>query len=495
MKIITLKVTTECATAASTTKMNTMHRRRMKNRRHCTAMRPLQFLFLTTISTTSIILLLLLILLPANIAASNALLSKTSISSSSDNHNSVFNDNNNDNSIHVDEYDYLSTDSELGKMVLSQSTRYLNNNNNNNNNNDDGYVDYSWMAKFSLKFQGCNNIQQWNTALDDEDDDDNDINVPRIRTARIARFRLCPSRICSSRKSQGCSKGYGDYIVDVDTYVSAYVKAQREKNEYECQKYIYKKCECQDDETDDTDLCEYKCLMKGRKYDCIEQNPYYDDDSNNRGLYRNDLRDFEKYFNGCSEFEFEDDDRRTRRKLEDSGDDDISYYIGLYCADQGGKIYLGMFTDDTCTNFADKNAGRTTYKELTGHNLPFSDKSMVRTECISCRDRGRNNRNHNNNNDNDVRINDECQEVYQSSGKCETEMTKNGPSALNNRSCYFIGGIKLVRKDGFIDTNFTRPNKTFSFFIFFFAVSFVLLGAYIYYLRMSKYKARSPQVP
>ena len=89
-----------------------------------------------------------------------------------------------------------------------------------------------------------------------------------------------------------------------------------------------------------------------QKYDCIENNPYYDDDENNPGLYRNDLRDLEKYFNGCSEFEFNDGDdrRRKSRRLHGNGDDDdISYYIGLYCADQGGKFILECLQYFTCS--------------------------------------------------------------------------------------------------------------------------------------------------
>ena len=368
--------------------------------------------------------------------------------------------------------DYLSTDSDLGKMVLSEARRL------GDGNDDDNSVNYNWMARFSLKFQGCHNIQQWN---ENADEDGSDV---KIQTARIARFRLCPSRTCSSRKSKGCTKGYGDYIVDINTYVSAYIEAQRRQDEYACQMYVYKKCDCQN--TDDADLCEYKCYMKARKYDCIDQNPYYDDDANVQGLYRNDLRDFQKYFSECTQFEVDYDERR---RLKGDDDNDIVYYIGSYCADQGGKVYLGMFTDSLCTMFADSNAGRSTYKSLTGQDLPFSDYSMVRTECISCLETNRHKDQWSDDyfGKSEMRINNECQQVYQAAGKCETEMTKYGPQTINSNACYFIDGIKIVRKDGFLDTNFTRPDKTTSFFIFFFAVSFVLLGAYIYYLRMSEF--------
>jgi hypothetical protein len=372
------------------------------------------------------------------------------------------------------DFNDLTTNSQLGKSLLNKARRL--------NNNGDDDVDTSWMSNYSMKFQGCHNIQQWN--MDAEDDYD-----VRIKTARMARFRLCPSNSCKKNNSNGCGKGYGDYVVDVDTYVSAYVEAQRRQDEYECQLYMYNHCYCQD--SDDMELCEYKCYLKARKYDCIEQNPYYDDDANDQGLYTNDLRDFERYFKECSEFEQDDGDRRLGQ--DDGDDEEITYYIGSYCADQGGKIYLGMFTDNSCTEFADKNAGRTTYKELTGgKSLPFSDYSMIRTDCVSClekenpQDQGDDayNNNNKNNGDDDIRISDSCEEVYSAAGKCETEMGSHGPYEINQRSCYFINGIKIVRKDGIIDTTFTRPNKVISFFIFLFAVSFVLLGAYIYYLRM-----------
>lgn len=362
----------------------------------------------------------------------------------------------------------LTTNSDLGKAVL-QSARRLD--------NDDDGVDYSWMSNYSLKFQGCHFIKQWNENADDEDQ-------VRIKTSKIARFRLCPSGHCSKRNRNGCAKGFGEYVVGLDTYVTAYVEAQRRQDEYKCKKYMYRHCDCQD--TDDKEMCEYKCYMKGRKYDCIEQNPYYDDDASGQGLYRYDLRDFEKYFEGCSEFESSDDNRRLEQD-----DDGITYYIGNYCADQGGKVYLGMFTDDACTNFADKNAGRTTYKKLTGgRDLPFSDYSMVRKDCISCVESGNPEDEAqyggNEGDDDNIRLNDQCYEVYESAGKCETEMTSSysGPETINQNSCYFLEGIKIIRSDGVIDTTFTRPNKVISFFIFLFAVSFVLLGAYIYYLRM-----------
>lgn len=380
--------------------------------------------------------------------------------------------------------------SDLGQKLLFSARRLENGGGNNQNNNSN----YYWMANYSLKFQGCHNIKSWNYAAYDDED-------VRIKKSRLARFRLCPSNYCSTGNTVGCKKGYGDYVIDVDTYVSAYVEAQRRQDEYLCERFLYRHCDCQeDDEKDegfDRDMCVYKCFAKAKKWDCIENNPYYDDDASTH-LYRNDLRDFEKYFQGCSEFVAGSYNHRVR-KLSDNGNYyDEKYYIGSYCAEQGGKIYLGMFTDDTCTVFADKNAGRTTYKQITGGmELPFSKVSMVRPDCVSCNERdheeyqhqnGNNNNNPNNDNQNQVRILGSCKDVYKAAGKCETHMgSKNGyprPYSINENACYYLEGIKLVRKDGIINTSLTRPNKVVSFFIFLFSVSFTLLGAFIYYLRM-----------
>lgn len=378
----------------------------------------------------------------------------------------------------------ITASSAIGQTLLTSARRLENGGNNNNNNNN-----YYWMANYSLKFQGCHNIKAWNDDADDYSD-------VKIKASRLARFRLCPSNYCSKSGSVGCKKGYGDYIIDIDTYVSAYVEAQRNQDEYECEMYLYKHCDCEenDDRDDgfDLDMCSYKCYAKAKKWDCIESNPYYDDDASS---HYNDLRDFEKYFEGCSPFQSGDGNNHRKRRLEDGYYYD--FYIGSYCAEQGGKIYLGMFTDDTCTVFADKNAGRSTYKELTGGlELPFSDVSMVRQDCVSCNVRDHkeyqnddeNDNKNKNNNQNQVRILGSCKDVYKAAGKCETHMASNngyaGPYTINESACFYLEGIKIVRKDGIINTSLTRPNQVVSFFIFVFSVSFTLLGAFIYYLRM-----------
>ena len=74
--------------------------------------------------------------------------------------------------------------------------------------------DYSskFLGNYAIKFQDCHSVTQWNG---DNYNDEND----RILHKRLVRFRLCPVSSCSSSTSTGCSSKYGDYVVDINTFL------------------------------------------------------------------------------------------------------------------------------------------------------------------------------------------------------------------------------------------------------------------------------------
>ena len=46
---------------------------------------------------------------------------------------------------------------------------------------------------------------------------------------------------------------------------------------------------------------------------------------------------------------------------------------------------MGLFTDDTCTTFADNSGGAKTYNQLSyGGELPYAKQSVIGMDCISC---------------------------------------------------------------------------------------------------------------
>jgi len=309
-------------------------------------------------------------------------------------------------------------------------------------------VDYSFVADYSIKFQGCHHVQQWNEYADDEDD-------VRVKTKRLVRFRLCESDSCSNSNSAGCTSKFGDYVVDMNTFVAAYLEAMEEEQEEICQEAAYD-CQADCDGNDDAAGCMSACYDA---YDVSFCNDLYaDDDQQENG---NDFDPSE--YSACAQFD-------GRRRLEENNGYD--YYIGPYCADQGGEIHLGLFTDETCTTYAQN--GETTFSNMMGFSLPYSDDSLVSSRCFAC---GQNNGNGN-------ELKDMCGNIYTYSGKCETRMNIGYP---NESSCSYIEGIKIIREDGVIRTSTVKKSKAAAVCIGLFLTMAVLLAGYVYYLRTSKF--------
>jgi len=344
----------------------------------------------------------------------------------------------------------LKADSKLGMKLLSEARRLE---------NADEELDMSWVVDYSLKFQGCHHVTQWNAEADGNED-------LRIATKRLVRFRLCESNECDDESSGGCSSAYGDYIIDMNTFLEAYLMDLEELHEWTCQYYEMKVCNCDDDDGKDDNFDEQECMNEcyannGLDY-CIEEEN--DDDAIEFEL--------DEYIE-CGQFKA---DRRRRLNQE------VEYFIGPYCSDQGGKIYLGMFTDDTCSQFADDYAGVVTYKNFVGQSLPYSSESIVGMECVSCEPLGEINEddgNQNQNQNDDVELKEICEQLYQTAGKCEENLGNDDP---NYNACNYMEGIKVIRKDGVVEVS-NSGSSTASAFIGVFAVTSCLLGGYAYYLK------------
>jgi len=337
----------------------------------------------------------------------------------------------------------IPADSKAGLGLLSKSRRV----------DEDAEVDVTWVAGFDIKFQGCHHVSQWNEEVEDEDD-------VRIETKRLIRFRLCPTGSCSSESGGGCKEGYGDYIVDMNTYVESFLEMKGEYEEQVCEAYIENNCACEDNGDDqyDEEACESNCLYEANMSYCInvegelEVNEYLE----------------------CGQFEPENNDDAGRR-LDEA--EEIMYYLGPYCANQGGDIHLGLFTDETCTDFADDlgYGAKTTYATITGGlTLPYSSKTLVDSNCWSCTQQD----------DNEYynqypETSEFCDTVYTVAGKCEENLYYGS----NEASCTYLEGIKMTRKNGIIISGSGSKNKVAAAFIGIFAVSFLLLGSYVYYLK------------
>mmetsp|Transcript_32622 Transcript_32622/g.53228 ORF Transcript_32622/g.53228 Transcript_32622/m.53228 type:complete len:205 (+) Transcript_32622:2-616(+) len=191
----------------------------------------------------------------------------------------------------------------------------------------------------------------------------------------------------------------------------------------------------------------------------------------------------------CRELEVEDDEDRKKRRLEED-EEEVAYYVGAYCSDSGSSIHLGVFTEETCSQFADDDGGRSTYYSLmAGKSLPYSDTTMIGTECMSCKEPADADDNNDNDNADADEVKEGCENLYQAAGKCEAGLS--GTVAYpNNYACNFMQGIKIVRKNGSIVRGAGTQNTTASVFIGLFACSFVLFGGYVYYLKTKLDRAK-----
>jgi len=340
----------------------------------------------------------------------------------------------------------IKANSSMGKSLLKTARRLE---------DADEEIDYSYVANYSIKFQGCHHVSQWNAEVDE----DNDV---RMQTVRLARFRLCPSGTCSNDKTAGCTSGYGDYIVDLDTFLQSYLQDKQETEEYNCEYAQNNVCGCDADDVDDEDTCLNTCYANNGLSYCIE-----DEDEGEQF----DVQDYAV----CAQFEPEDNDDANRRRLEDA-EEEVQYFIGAYCADQGGEVRLGFFSDDTCTTKSE-----TSYKSLTGSSLPYSTETLISSKCLSCEEPADDDGNQDGDDEQDEdMVKEMCEQMYEMAGKCESYMGVQYPT---ESACNYIEGIKITRDDGIIRTSSTRSSKGASVAIGLFATTAILLGAYVYFLQ------------
>jgi hypothetical protein len=342
----------------------------------------------------------------------------------------------------------IKADSAVGQKLLSEA-RLLSQT-----------LDTTWVSGYSLKFQGCHHISQWNDEANGADD-------VRIATKRLVRFRLCPSDSCNLNKASGCSEGYGDYILDMSVYLTYYFEAIQTYKEYECSYLKNYVCgeSCKNGNYQNggsENMCMWDCYAEHGVADtCMGNNPYYQNGEYNQ----NQGQQFavEKYL-ACAAM------------------NNGAAYIGPYCSQQGGSIHLGVFSDDTCTTFSDNTAGRETYFTAMGTEIPYGTSNLIAKDCFSCKEPSENNNMGDDASDSDS-TNEMCEVLYNKAGKCEEHLPFGTTYEQNNNACNYLEGIKIVRKDGTVMIATARANKTASIFIGIFAVAFVLLSAYVYYLK------------
>jgi hypothetical protein len=145
----------------------------------------------------------------------------------------------------------LKANSSAGKSLLSKS-RALEDG---GDQDQDQEQDYSWIIDYSLQFDSCHTIEQFNFGGDDEGSTSGQ--------STLVKFKLCPSGGCGN----GCNGA--EYLAPMADFVNSYTEWQMNDVEYKCEQ-IRENCVCSDDVDDET--CESSCYAaNGMTDSCVEE--------------------------------------------------------------------------------------------------------------------------------------------------------------------------------------------------------------------------------
>lgn len=227
-------------------------------------------------------------------------------------------------------------DSDLGQKIL-KNARQLEN----------GGYSTRFLIDYEIKYLGCHHMLGW------AGDGDNGGNAETgfVANKQLVKFRLCPAGSCSSRNSNGCKgQNYGDYVVDMYTFLDTFLEAQERSRRSICEKASYE-CNCDDRWRDDDGTftsnyeftCKKECYQSRGLKDCLtelkreEQERYY---GRNEDEFRIEEAAECRELNG------------NRRRLDNNNNFNYyyNYFMGPYCARQGGDIYMGVFLDEVSYN-------------------------------------------------------------------------------------------------------------------------------------------------
>ena len=260
------------------------------------------------------------------------------------------------------------------------------------------------ITSYSVKFEQCQFVKSYNSELAESDESDT-----VLATKRFVIFRLCPSGDCST-----CNTNYGEYLVDLDSYLGytvEYFQAYQESMCNQCQETCYQAANeeeaAADGEDGGRDLGQNKfyniavdcttCLDECDKIENMEANGYID---------------ATEFLQCAMIYDPEDDNKEA-------------LYAGPICASSGTKIKIGVFKDADCM-FIDATKEVDDYLVSNdGVSMHLSHallKSTYTDTCIACKEEVEQNENAEGDANEDAdEVTELCEQLYDSAAKCEQQ--------------------------------------------------------------------------
>jgi len=327
----------------------------------------------------------------------------------------------------------IAADSLLGRKLLAKA-RGL-----------EDAVDYTWLNKYSIRFNSCHTIHLFGSQ-GEEQQEEGESNP--VGNQQLVNFKLCPD----SSECDKCKNG-GEYVVQMREFLEVYSQAKAELEEAQCEA-VEENCNC-DYYYGDDEACAAKCYADAGLDFCGEEEDF----------------ELEQYIE-CIEAEFSDDAYYAS-----------TYFVGPTCTNEGTSINLQVFKDNKCTVATDNSVyAKYMFDENgAGMSLPYASKSIVDSDCISCKVVDENAYYNDNNNyyeaEDPIEL---CMMLYSQSAKCENEMS--GKSYADIGSCTYINKILPALESAYENSGMKgNGGVTFLAWLFFITTLAASGGVYYFY--------------
>lgn len=277
---------------------------------------------------------------------------------------------------------------------LGYNNYYNNNANNGNNNNNNNGNNGVALTDYVMKFVKCQYVK---TFSDDMAANDEASTV--LATRRFVIFRLCPVGSCNS-----CNYGYGEYVIDVDSYLEYVIQHAQEEQKNMCnwcQNYCYNENEYDENDYGDNAYDNYgNRFLAANNYDC------------------SCVQECQALAN-MENYGYVDAINYIQCQQVYEANDGTFVYASAMCTNSGDKIKIGTFSDEDCTIPTNENVEDYLGYDDNGNNIQLSYATMSRaytSDCLTCiEDNGNNNQNNYYDESNEL-----CENLYDEAAKCES---------------------------------------------------------------------------
>ena len=282
--------------------------------------------------------------------------------------------------------------------------------------NDDAYDGYGFdVANYSLKYEKCASISTYSDELA-EDEESQTV----LKVNSFVLLRLYPSDKCDDNFKWGFGQKYGEFLVDMETYLEVRQEYENEKREAYCE--YCEQCvqgggrrsrhldEAGDDAVADDAVADDAVADNAVADDAVaddgagddaggeaagddaaQQDDVNGDDNAEQGAQQDDaVNSSANNCYSCRNYQDKCDDDGDDKAFEYDyffgcelfeGVDGTELYLGPHCSN-GGKIVVGAYVDDMCSQYASK----VNVRSFTG--LKFSEDGLsdfTSSKCVSCK--------------------------------------------------------------------------------------------------------------